>query len=101
MKWNYKPVVHFRLWTSLLAINLGMAALCTWMGVKYGIYMEIEIIFFIVMSLLSFAMTRVWQRHIDNPDDYEKLQQARLRRLSGRDGRTGRKREDKKKDSKE
>jgi membrane protein implicated in regulation of membrane protease activity len=78
-----------------------MAALCAWTGNKYSISMDIEVIFFVVMSLLSFMMTRVWQQWIDNPDDYEKLYKERLRRFGRRMGGGRRKRKDKKKDSEE
>ncbi len=64
-----------------------MAVTCTYVYNKYEIPMGYDILLFVTFAIFSFGMTRIWQHWIDNPEDYEKIQQARIRRIGGRMGR--------------
>ena len=80
-----------------MVVNVLMALLCAWTARALDVSMTPEVIFHVVMALFSYGFTLVWQYWIDNPEKYEKLQQARLRRFIGGVGKPRRKRKDKEK----
>jgi len=57
--------------------------------------MTFEIYAFAGLAIVAYIFTRIWQHWIDNPDEYEKLHQERLRRLIRRMGRDRKRRKDK------
>lgn len=100
MKWyrRHRPKVHYNSWLVLEIINLLFIGFFVWVNYSFPeISVTIPLITHVVMAVFCYFMTRIWGYWIDNPEDYEKLQQARVRRIR----RKLTKRDDKRREEKE